>query len=42
MKKALVFSDSHGRLDNLLDVMKQYTDFEAVYHTEKYLLLQGA
>lgn len=32
MKKALVFSDSHGRLDNLLEVMKQYKDYEAVFH----------
>jgi hypothetical protein len=31
MKQALVFSDSHGRLDNLLDVLKQYPSAEAVF-----------
>ncbi len=31
MKQALVFSDSHGRLDNLLDVLKQYPGAEAVF-----------
>lgn len=30
--KALVFSDSHGRLDNLLDVLKQHPDYEAIFH----------
>lgn len=32
MKKALIFSDSHGRLDNLLEVLKRQRDFEAVFH----------
>lgn len=32
MKQALVFSDSHGRLDHLLAVMKKYPDAEAVFH----------
>lgn len=32
MRKALVFSDSHGRLDNLLDVLKDHPDAEAVFH----------
>lgn len=32
MMKALVFSDSHGRLDNLLEVMKQHKDCEAIFH----------
>lgn len=30
--KALVFSDSHGRLDNLLDVLEQHSDYEALFH----------
>lgn len=32
MKRALIFSDTHGRLDNLLDVLKQYPEAEAVFH----------
>ena len=31
MKRALIFSDSHGRLENLLDVLKQYPDVVAVF-----------
>lgn len=30
--KALVFSDSHGKLDNLLEVLKQHPDYEAIFH----------
>lgn len=32
MKRALIFSDSHGQLENTLAVMKKYTDAEAVFH----------
>lgn len=32
MKKALVFSDSHGMLENLLAVLKRHPDTEAVFH----------
>ena len=31
MKQALVFSDSHGNLENLLDVLRQYPKMEAVF-----------
>lgn len=30
--KALVFSDSHGKLDNLIQVLKQHSDYEAIFH----------
>lgn len=30
--KALVFSDSHGKLDGILEVMKRHPDFEAIFH----------
>lgn len=30
--KALVFSDSHGRIDNLLEVLRRYPDYEAIFH----------
>lgn len=30
--KALVFSDSHGKLNNLLDVLEQHSDYEAIFH----------
>ncbi len=32
MKRALVFSDSHGRMDNMREVVKQYPDIEAIFH----------
>lgn len=31
MKQALIFSDSHGNLDNLLDVLKQHKNAKAVF-----------
>lgn len=30
--KALVFSDSHGRLEHLLEVIKQHKDCHAIFH----------
>lgn len=30
--KALVFSDSHGKLDGILKVMRLFPDYEAVFH----------
>lgn len=30
--KALVFSDSHGKLDNLIEVLKLHPDYEAIFH----------
>lgn len=30
--KALVFSDSHGRTENLVKAMDRYPDFQAVFH----------
>lgn len=32
MKQALIFSDSHGRIDGVLDIMKKYPKAEAVFH----------
>lgn len=32
MKQALIFSDSHGNIDNILDVIKRYPKAEAVFH----------
>ena len=32
MKQAVIFSDSHGRIDPVLDVMKQYPKAEAFFH----------
>jgi len=32
MKQALIFSDSHGNIDKLLDVVKRYPKAEAVFH----------
>ncbi len=30
--KALVFSDSHGKLNNLLAVLEKHSDYEAIFH----------
>lgn len=30
--KALVFSDSHGKLDGIVEAMKRHPDYEAVFH----------
>lgn len=30
--KAIVFSDSHGRLDNIKEVLRLHSDHEAVFH----------
>lgn len=30
--KALIFSDSHGRIDHLLEVLKLHPDYEAIFH----------
>lgn len=30
--KALVFSDSHGNLNNLLEVLRLHPDYEAIFH----------
>ena len=32
MKQALIFSDSHGNVDKLLEVVKRYPKAEAVFH----------
>lgn len=32
MSRALIFSDSHGRLDKLLDVLSQHPDADAIFH----------
>lgn len=32
MKQALIFSDSHGNIEKLLDVVKRYPKAEAVFH----------
>ncbi len=32
MRKLLIFSDSHGRLDNLLEVLERETGFDTVIH----------
>ncbi len=32
MKQALIFSDSHGRIDKVLEILKQYPEAEAVFH----------
>ena len=30
--KALIFSDSHGRTENLVKAMDRYPDFQAIFH----------
>ena len=30
--KALVFSDSHGRTENLVKAMDRHPDFQAIFH----------
>lgn len=30
--KALVFSDSHGKLDGIVEAMKRHPDYEAIFH----------
>ena len=30
--KALIFSDSHGKLDGIREAMKRHPDFEAIFH----------
>lgn len=30
--KALIFSDSHGKFDGILEAMKRHPDFEAIFH----------
>lgn len=30
--KALIFSDSHGKIDGILEAMKRHPDFEAIFH----------
>lgn len=32
MKRALIFSDSHGRIENALEVIRQHPEAEAVFH----------
>ena len=32
--KALIFSDSHGRTENLVKAMDRYPDFQAIFHLE--------
>jgi hypothetical protein len=32
MKQALIFSDSHGRIDKALEIVKQYPNAEAIFH----------
>ncbi len=32
MKKALIFSDSHGRIENMLDVISKNKDVDAIFH----------
>ncbi|MCH5253022.1 MAG: metallophosphoesterase [Lachnospiraceae bacterium] len=32
MKKALIFSDSHGKNENMLDVIKRFPEVEAIFH----------
>lgn len=32
MKQALIFSDSHGRIDKAIDIIHQYPKVEAVFH----------
>lgn len=32
MKRALVFSDSHGRVENILDVIKRYQQIDMIFH----------
>lgn len=32
MKQALIFSDSHGRIDKVIDIIHQYPKAEAVFH----------
>lgn len=32
MKQALIFSDSHGRVDKAIDIIHQYPKAEAVFH----------
>lgn len=32
MKKALIFSDSHGKNENMFDVISQYPEVDAIFH----------
>lgn len=32
MKQALIFSDSHGRIEDVLSVIREYSQAEAVFH----------
>lgn len=32
MKRALIFSDSHGRIDRALEIIRQHPEAEAVFH----------
>ena len=32
MAKYIVFSDSHGRTENLVKAMDRYPDFQAIFH----------